>query len=200
MSINVESLAAWSISVTKAGKLRKVTEYIDMMTGEIIPADTVQIPVLDLRGKQAQKDMVLGKLRPEVRAFAYFVLGYANKRRGITPGINTLCHWYADLTGKRADNIRRCIPKLEAAGVLANENLLGPLFQRTGGSARAHLGEEAAANARYMMQKAARSFRIEDKARPAWLADSEPTGNLMTHEIYCDLMQRISSGDPVTLH
>lgn len=181
-------------------KLRKVTEYIDLMTGEIIPADAAQIPVLDLRGKQAQKDMVLAKLRPEVRAFAYFFLSYANKRRGITPGINTLCHWYADLTGKRADNIRRYIPELEAAGILANENLLGPLFQRTGGSARAHLGEEAAANARYMMQKAARGFRIEHKARPAWLADAEPTGKLITQEIYSDLIQRISSGDAVTVH
>lgn len=212
MNITPGFLAAWSVSKTKAGKIKSVTEYvrwefmegIDPDTGEfirglggdVIPAATVPMPALDLRDKPAKKDAVLAGLRPEVREFARFVIGYANKRRGITPGINTLCHWYADLTGKRADNIRRHIPKLEAAGILANENLLGPLFQRTGCNTRDHLGEEAAAHTRYTLQKAALNFRIEDKARPAWLDDAEPTGNLMTYEIYSDLMHR--AGLPIT--
>ncbi len=212
MSITPGFFAAWSVSKTKAGKIKAVNEcirwefmegidpdtgeFIRGLGGDVIPAATVQIPTLDLRGKSAKKDAALAVLRPEVREFARFVLGYANKRRGITPGINTLCHWFADLTGKRADNIRRHIPKLEAAGILVNENLLGPLFQRTGGYASDHLGEEAAANTRYTLQKAALNFRIEDKARPAWLDDAEPTGNLMTYEIYSDLMHRV--GLPIT--
>nr|EUJ15021.1 hypothetical protein RSP673_07655 [Ralstonia solanacearum P673] len=199
-----------------AGKIKAVTEYvrwefmegIDPDTGEfirglggdVIPAATTQMPTLDLRDKPAKKDAILAGLRLEVREFARFVLGYANKRRGITPGINTLCHWYADLTGKRADNIRRHIPKLEAAGILANENLLGPLFQRTGCNARVHLGEEAAANTRYTLQKVALSFRIEGKVRPAWLEDAEPTGNLTTHEIYSDLMYRVGLPIAHTAH
>lgn len=209
MSINPESLAAWSISTTKAGKLKKVTEYIDMTTGEIIPADTIQMPVLDLRGKQAKKDAVLDKLRPEVREFACFVLDFHNKRRGITPGINTLCHWYAALTGKQSQHVRRYIPKLEAAGILAGENLLGRLFQHTGWTVMYHMGEETRAYAKFVTSymtglrgplrrraawdssNYAAAQRLCGGTVPEWLDDAEPTANLMTHEIYCGLMRRV---------
>ncbi len=152
-ALSRESLAAWTVSRTRAGRIKRVEACIDMATGEIIPADGVPLPVLDLRTKQADKERVLNSVRPEVRQFAYFVLAFANKRRGITPGIDRLCHWYADITGKRADNVRRYVPKLEQAGILAGDNLLGPLFQRTGGTARAHLGEEAIAAYRYQRIK-----------------------------------------------
>jgi len=124
-----------------------------MATGEIIPAQQASIPLLDLRTKLAEKEASLRSLRPEVREFAYFVLCFANKRRGITPGIDSLCHWYAGITGKRADNVRRYVPKLEQAGILAGDNLLGKLWQRTGGKPSECMGEEAIAACRYQQIK-----------------------------------------------
>ncbi|KWR90378.1 hypothetical protein RM96_10170 [Cupriavidus sp. IDO] len=186
-------LAVWTVNRTSTGKVRSVAEYLDTETGEIIPASAIALPTLDLRTKQAEKDAVLVSLQPEVRKLAYFVLGYANKRRGITPGIKTLCQWYADLHGKRTDNVRRHIPKLEAAGILAGESLLGPLWQRTGGTARSHLGEDSAAAARYMMQRARQSFDTVSKSRPAWLAHAKPTGNVIAQDAYRALMARIMS-------
>lgn len=193
MSFNPETLAAWSISTTKAGEIKRVTECINMATGEIVPAESASMTVLDLRDKQAKKDKVLDSLRPEVRAFARFVLRFTNRRRGLTPGIKTLCQWYADLHGRRADNIRRHIPKLEAAGILAGESLLGPLWQRTGGTARSHLGEDAVAAERYAKQRARQSFNIANKSRPAWLAHAKPTGNAIAQDAYRALMARIMS-------
>lgn len=219
MNISIESFAAWSADKTKAGKIKAVTELIDMTSGEIIPPTTVQMTPLDLRGKQAKKDAALASLRPEVRKFAHFVLGYANNRRGLTPGIDTLCHWYAGLAGKQPQHVRRYIPKVEAAGILDGENLLGLLFQRTGGTARSHRGEEVRAADRFLRDRLSGKFapdadeqdgrmpvvlpgvfKLERKVRPAWLDDAEPTGNLMTQEIYCELMRRVGLPVAHTAH
>jgi hypothetical protein len=148
-SLRPDALAIFSASTTKAGAIRSIHEYVDMQSGEIIPADELNIPTLDLRTKQAEREAVLASLRPEVLAFACFVLRFANKRRGITPGIEKLCELYAKLHGKQTGHVRRYVPRLTEANVLAGENLLGPLFQRTGGTAREHLGEEAHAAAVY---------------------------------------------------
>ncbi|WP_427313044.1 hypothetical protein [Cupriavidus sp. H39] len=152
-ALDRESLAAWTVRRTRAGRIKRLADYVDMATGEVIPAAEASIPLLDLRTKLAEKEAALNSLRPEVRAFAYFVLCFANKRRGITPGIYTLCHWYADITGKRADNVRRYVPKLEQAGILAGENLLGKLWQRTAGKPSECMGEEAIAACRYQQIK-----------------------------------------------
>jgi hypothetical protein len=204
------NFAAWTVSRTRTGEVKALTEYVDTATGEIIPASEVQMLVLDLRDKQVRKDAVLGSLHPKVREFAYFVLDYANKRRGITPGINTLCRWYAVLVGMRADNVRRYIPQLQAANILASENRLGPLFQRTGGSRWEHGGEDLAAlemfwtkhktGVRGPLRRGLSAKGDVDADRvmlriaataPAWLADAAPTGNLFTYEAYCELMERV---------
>jgi hypothetical protein len=140
--LSSDKLAVYSVGTTKAGKVRSITAYIDLNTGEIIPADQLSIPTLDLREKLFARRKALESLRAEVRLFAVFVLHFANKRRGITPGVDTLCRWYADMQGKRSQDVRRYVPKLMEAGLLAGENLLGPLFQRTGGRVKDHLGEE----------------------------------------------------------
>lgn len=140
--LSLDNLAVYSVSTTKAGKVRSISAYVDLSTGEIIPPEQLSIPILDFREKLPARAKALASLRPEVRKFAVFVLRFANKRRGITPGIDTLCRWYADMQGKRSQDIRRYIPKLTEADILAGENLLGPLFQRTGGSVKEHLGEE----------------------------------------------------------
>lgn len=140
--LSFDMLAAYSVNTTKAGRIRSVHEYLDTGTGEIIPADQLNIPVLDLRERLPARAKALASLRPEVRRFATFVLRFANLRRGITPDIGALCQWYAEMHDRRSQDVRRYIRPLYTAGVLAGETLLGPLFQRTGGRAREHLGEE----------------------------------------------------------
>ncbi len=139
----------YAIIFTKAGKIKKVLEYINAETGEILPNE--DMPVLSIGDKVAERVQILESLRPEVRSLAEFVLKFSNKRRGITPGIDELCRWYAELAGKRPDNVRRHIKTLLEAKVLMNENLLGPAFQRTGRSARDHLSEAEDAAAKYLL-------------------------------------------------
>lgn len=140
--IELDRLAVYSTDTTKAGRVRSVRDFIDMQSGEVVPAGQLSIGVLDLRKRYPAREAALASLRPEVRPFAFFVLRFANKRRGITPGIVVLCRWYADLHGKPFKNVRRYVPALLKAGILAGDTLLGPLFQRTGGRALDHLGED----------------------------------------------------------
>lgn len=141
-----------TLSLTRAGKFKAVAEYVDLETGEIIPGSALA-PALRVGEKMEARDGILGGLRPEVRAFAEFVLRFANRRRGITPEIGELCHWYAEITGKRADHVRRFIKPLKAAKVLANDSLLGQAFQRTGGNVRDHLSEAENAHARFSLMR-----------------------------------------------
>lgn len=128
----------------------KVTEYVDTETGEIFPAKNL------LKSKRLReihagefaltRSMLLAALRPEVRPFAEYVLKFRNARCGITPGINTLATWYAELHGKRASNVRRLIPALYKGGILAGESLASPLFQYGRGARGSHhVSEEARA-------------------------------------------------------
>lgn len=139
-----------TLARTRAGKFKRVAEYVDVATGEVVPGDSMP-PALQIGDKVEARAAILKSLRPEAREFAEFVIGFANKRRGITPAIGELCHWYAELTGKRPDNVRRLIKPLMAAKVLANDNLLGLVFQRTGGTLRDHLSEAENASARYTL-------------------------------------------------
>jgi hypothetical protein len=162
------NLAILSIEANKQGKVKRVCEYIDMRAGEVIPADQVRIPVLDMRAKLPARERALDGLRSEVRQFARFVLKFANRRRGITPGIDTLCQWYADLSGKLAKNVRRYVPKLHEAGILAGENLLGPLFQRAGGSVGTSLGEEMHAATTYARLRLRHKPQAPTSDEPFW--------------------------------
>lgn len=169
--LTFDTLAVYSVSTTRAGKVRSVSAYIDQSTGEIIPAEQLSVPILDLREKLPARAKALDSLRPEVRKFALFVLRFANKRRGITPGIDTLCRLYADLHGRRSQDMRRHIPRLMQAGVLAGENLLGPLFQRTRGRTRDHLGEEYRAWCVYTRMRMQTRLDAEAAAsQEAWAA------------------------------
>ena len=134
--MSFDNLAVFSVNLTKAGEVRSIESYVCLNTGEIIPAEQLNIPTLDLRVKIPARCKALDSLRPEVQAFARFILRFANKRRGITPGVQALCDWYGTLYGKQSKHVRRYIPVLIKARILAGENLLGPLFQRTGGRAR----------------------------------------------------------------
>lgn len=140
--------------VVIAGKLSsryqsvEVTEYVNLETGEIVrapDAEKLGIRIAGAVGQRVlQRDAALSSLKPESRDFARFCLRFRNKRRGVTPGFRELCRWYSELTGKRADNVRRCLPSLDRVGVMAGESLLGPLFQFAGKSTHAHehIGED----------------------------------------------------------
>jgi hypothetical protein len=128
-------------------QVTEIIEYLNRETGEIIPAKQVhaaQGRPIDLSLRVLQREHLLNSLREEVREFAFYVLSFRNRRRGITPGIERLVKWYAEATHRRTDNVRRYVPKLEQAGILASEFLLCPLFQLSGKNtqARDHLSED----------------------------------------------------------
>ncbi|CAN7579119.1 hypothetical protein [Paraburkholderia hospita] len=130
-------------------QVREAASYVNLVTGEVIPAADAAKAGLSVAGhvseKMLRRESVLGGLRPEARAFAAFCLKFRNKRRGVTPGFDKLCHWYAALYGKRADNVRRLLPGLRQAGVMAGESLVGVEWQISGSkkSAADHLSEDA---------------------------------------------------------
>lgn len=126
----------------------KVTEYVDTETGEIFPAKDLlkskRIREIHAGEFSLMRSTLLAALRPEVRPFAEYVLKFRNARCGITPGINTLATWYAELHGKRASNVRRLIPALYKGGILAGESLASPLFQYGRGTRGSRLVPEDA--------------------------------------------------------
>jgi hypothetical protein len=135
-----------------------VTEYVDMKTGEIIqaaalPKDLEVWPIVHFSERVLQREFILTSLRKEVREFAVFVLAFRNQRRGVTPGVDELAKWYANLTGQQACHVRRYVPRLEAAGVLAGSSLLCPLFQIAGNNTTTstHLGEDFRAYANFVL-------------------------------------------------
>lgn len=134
-----------------------IIEYVDMETGEIIPAaavskDSEVWPTFHFSERVLQREFILASLRKEVREFALFVIAFSNKRRGVTPGVDELVKWYARLTGQRACHVRRYVPRLEKMKVLAGASLLGPLFQIAGSTATTgiHLGEDFRACEKFM--------------------------------------------------
>lgn len=128
-----------------------ITEYVDLLTGEILsPAQAKKSgawPEIRLGERVLQRQAALATLRPEVRHFALFVLKFRNRRRGITPEIDTLAAWYAAYLNKRIDNIKRYIPRLYEAGILAGRSVLHALFQLAGKDTVAtdHLHEDGRA-------------------------------------------------------
>ena len=128
--------------------LLKITECIDKTTGEIIPFSQAEelgfSQMIQSSLLMKQREAVLNSLRKEVKDFALFVLKFRNKRGGITPHIDKLCRMYAELNDLRSTNVRRYIKKLKDANILANDQLLCPLFQiyNRNASSKEHLSEE----------------------------------------------------------
>jgi hypothetical protein len=201
-------LAIWEVSTTKQGRAKKVVSYINFYTGEVIPATTVKAsPLKDFRKRLPEQARILRSLRPEVRDFAGFVLSFRNKRRGISPGVSVLCQWWARLTQQQVSHVRRYISRLQGAGILAGENLLCPVWQRVGGSARRHLGEDVHSAVQHSVDYllGRRGPRAEqesvcsvdrDPDCMVWVADATPTGNLLTYEAYSAIILRISGKPP----
>lgn len=177
-----------------------ITEYVDTCTGEILEATELRKgkdknkelwPELHASERCLQREFILNSLRPEVREFALFVLRFRNQRRGVTPGFDRLVRWYAELAGKRADNVRRYIKPLEKVGIIAGDSLLGSLFQITGNSVspREHLCEDSTASSRLglmRVQQRVRDSGIEIGKEPGWVpfvTQFEITHNAVLHPI-----------------
>lgn len=129
-----------------------VVEWLDRGTGVIMSdADARKDPryrhPLRVSERCGQREYALTALRPEVKAFALFVLQFRNRRRGITPGIQTLVKWYAKCTNKRPENVRRNIQRLQDARIIEGDSLVGKLWQITDVSA-IHAQEDALASLR----------------------------------------------------
>lgn len=112
-------------------------EWVDVDTGEILSKSDVTklgLVVYDYGIMVLQREYIINSMRKEVKEFALFVLEFRNQRRGITPGIDELCHWYARFTGRKHFHIRRMVPNLIEAGVLSKDNndVVMPLFQFRG--------------------------------------------------------------------
>ena len=109
----------------------EVKEYVDTHTGEILLVKDVpkgKLPPTNRYGEMClQRRAVLHGLRPEVRAFAYFVLQFRDQRGGMTPGMDKLVRWYAELEGKRVPDVRRYVARLEETGVCEGD-CMGPRF------------------------------------------------------------------------
>lgn len=156
-----------------------ITEYVDTLTGEILQAtelrnDKELWQVMYASERCMQREFILSSLRPEVREFALFVLRFRNQRRGVTPSFEGLVKWYAELSGKRPDNVRRYIPVLTDAGIIAGESLLGPLFQIAGKSVAAgeHLCEDSNAYSRLVLirlRQRGMESGFETDGEPGWL-------------------------------
>ena len=131
--------------------LLKISECVDKTTGEIIPfsqAEELGFSQMIQSGLlMKQREAILNSLRKEVKDFALFVLKFRNKRGGITPHIDKLCRMYAELHNVRSTNVRRYIKKLKDANILANDQLLCPLFQiyNRNASSKEHLSEDCIA-------------------------------------------------------
>lgn len=103
----------------KTGKI-KVTEVVDLSTGEILSLKEVKkqgVGVIypDIMQIRQYK---LDKLRKEVRAFAEFILKFRDRGCGFLVEFSTLLEWYSYYTKKDVFNIKRYIDPLIKAGVL----------------------------------------------------------------------------------
>lgn len=201
-------LAIWQVSTTRQGRVKKVVSYVNSFTGEVIPAAPVKtLPPKDFRKKLTEQARVLRGLRPEVQTFALFLLSFRNRRRGISPGVSTLARWWAKMTQQQVSHVRRYIPRLYDAGVLAGENLLCPVWQWAGGKAIRHLGEDVHSavthSVEYLSGRRGPLVREEvvfsvdrDPDCVPWADDATPTGNLLTYEAYSALILRIAGKLP----
>jgi hypothetical protein len=132
----------------------EITEFLDLSTGEIISARNIDIKFIDYGLMIMQRQAILESLRPEVRDIALFVLKFRNKRRGLTPKLDDILVWYAELNNKQVSHVVRYKKRLIGT-ILAKEDLMKPLFQIAGKntSATSHLAEDIIASNTLMKEK-----------------------------------------------
>ena len=100
------------------GKLH-VVDYVDITSGEIIDAKTIQAQGMKVIRPEARRrrEEKLNSLRKEVRNFAVFLLKFRSQLGGLLIPLDGLVKWYGALEGKDAKHIRRYLPRLIDAGI-----------------------------------------------------------------------------------
>ena len=121
----------FAIFTTKVsrGKLT-VQEYIDLSTGEVIPADVAsKLGIRVIRPDAGARRLVkLDRLRVEPRRFAVFLLSFRDSHCKFLVPVEEILKWYSKMTGAATHNIRRYLPKLIEAGILDSDTELNKDF------------------------------------------------------------------------
>lgn len=122
-----------NLSIFTIKKVRKrltVTEYVDVTTGEIVPAGVAQkLGIRSIRpDAQGRRERKLGKLRGEPRRFAEFLLRFRDRRCKFLMPMDMLVGWYSTLTGKKPHHIRRYYSSLIGGGILEEGLMLNEDF------------------------------------------------------------------------
>lgn len=161
----------------------EITEFVDVQTGEIVEATkrgqlSSRKPINHAE-MLMQRQAALARLRPEVQHFARFVLRFRDQRRGLTPGMDTLVKWYAELHDRRAADVRRLVPALEAGGICVGD-CLHPLFQLVQKRwQRSHfLGELEVANYAYAKLLREKEVRMLIQSMRTSKDEVNPSGQL----------------------
>lgn len=159
-----------NLPVIRNGKKQSIiesieVEWVNLETGEILSKYEVTKLghiAYDYGIMVLQREYLLNSLRKELKEFALFVLEFRNQRRGITPGIDELCRWYAELKGQKHWNVKRMVSKLVQAGILSRDNndVMMPLFQLkgTGLTSKAFLTEMREARSKFTLLKIKADF------------------------------------------
>lgn len=123
-SPQIEHLAVFTTK-TFRGKLQ-VVEYVDVTTGEILPAEVVQkMGVRSIRPDASHRRLKkLDALRKEPREFADFLLQFRNQRCGFLLPLEGIVDWYATMTRKQPNHVRRYFVPLAQAGILDTDQML----------------------------------------------------------------------------
>jgi len=124
---NRNNLAIFSFTFTKRGKIKKVIEYLDVKTGEIIPSDKAGIKVIKPDAMLERLNR-LDALKDSVKDFALFLLSFRNKACGFLVPIEVIVKWYSIYSSKQVQHTRRLIQSLIQAKILSNEYELESIF------------------------------------------------------------------------
>jgi len=126
-AFNKNNLAIWAITYTKKGKVKKVVEYLEVKTGEIIPSTKSGIKVVK-PDAMLERFKRLDELKDSVREFAIFLLTFRNRACGFMVPVDMIVNWYAKYSGKQPQHVRRLVQSLITGGILSNEYELESIF------------------------------------------------------------------------
>lgn len=111
------------------GKIH-VSEYLDMVTGEIITAEVAKHHGMKAARPDAmlRREQKLNGLRKEVRQFADFLLKFRSQLGGFLVELDQLVKWFGEYEGKEAKHVRRYLPRLVDGEILDFDHRLNRDF------------------------------------------------------------------------
>jgi hypothetical protein len=117
------------LQVLTCQKIRRkltATEFLDMRTGEILDANTVQkMGARTIRPEaRARREAKLNSLRKESRAFADFILKFRDSHCKFLVSLDEVVKMYSRLHGQAPEHVRRYFASLTKAGILEADQTL----------------------------------------------------------------------------